>query len=190
MKTINVKNQNISEHNTVGDIVRQRTCLCFYAKDKVTDVVQAMHGHHSGAVGVIDHSGRFIGMITEREILRRLFGMVPHTEEQRRFAEEDKPIGDLTAWDVMIASPHCLNSDTDIDSALDIIGMRGYRYMPVIGKDSGKLLGIVGERELFSFAQIKARRELEAKDSLLNYFMHHEPYGIGARFPQLDGVLK
>ncbi len=180
MRTVEVQTSYIPAHGTVGDVVRKRSCLRFYPKDKVTDIIKAMHGHHLGAAAVVEPTGRFVGLITEREILRRLFGMLPETAEQERFAEENKELGDLTAWDIMIASPVCLYEDTSIEEALDQITLHGYRYMPVVeAGDRGRLCGIVGERELFSYAQARARRELDAKDSLLSYLMHHELYGIG-----------
>lgn len=165
----------------VRDIVNPRTCLTFMPHEKVSDIVRAMHGHHSGAAGVTDAAGRFIGLVTEREILRRLFRMRPETAEQQRFADEDKPVMDLTAWDIMIAAPYCLTEDMAVGEALERITEHGYRYMPVVRRtDRGHLLGIVSERELFMHAQETARRALAAKDSLLSWLMHHEPYGTGA----------
>lgn len=185
METIAAVTHKDHPVDKVGDIINPRTCLVFYPKEKVSDIVEAMHGHHQGAVGVNDASGRFIGMITEREILRRLFQMAPETKEQQRFADEDKAVMDLTAWDVMIAAPACLSPDTDIEAALSMITDYGYRFMPVIAQDGDRkeLVGIVSERELFMHVQEKTRRTLKAKDSLLSYFMHHESYGAGANIP-------
>lgn len=181
MKTIAAVTQQHSPAARVRDIVNPRTCLTFMPQEKASEIVRGMHGHHSGAAGVVDAKGRFIGLITEREILRRLFRMQPETAEQQRFAEEDKPVLDLTAWDVMIAAPQCLTEDMAIEEALARITGRGYRYMPVVRSGGAdELLGIVSERELFMHVQEKTRRELQAKDTLLSYFMHHEPYGFGA----------
>lgn len=184
MKTIDPVTSKNPPVDKVCDIINPRSCLTFYLKEKVSGIVHEMHGHHSGAAGVIDGEGRFIGMITEREILRRLFKMTPETDEQQRFVDENKATMDLTAWDVMIAGPKCLTDDMQIETALAIITDCGFRYMPVVDKnDREKLLGIVGERELFMHVQEKHRRSLQAKETLLSYFMHHEPYGTGANIP-------
>lgn len=177
----NFNHENLQKNiDTVGDVIRDRLCLAFSPHDSVKDIIHAMHGHHSGAVGVQDASGRLIGLITEREILRRLFWMKPDTTEQKVFAAEDKAREDLLARDVMIVDPACLTEDTPVEQALDEIMSLGYRYMPVVSSDRrGALQGIAGQRELLYYAQAKARRELEAKDSLLSCFMHHEPYGKG-----------
>ncbi|MCB9991188.1 MAG: CBS domain-containing protein [Rhodospirillales bacterium] len=181
MKTITAQMPETGDVQTVRDIVNQRPCLTFYPKERVSDIVREMHGHHSGAAGVIDADGRFIGLVTEREILRRLFKMIPETEEQIRFADDDKPIMGLTAWDVMIATPDRLPADMPVEEALEVITQAGYRYMPVMeGKNSQTLAGIIGERELFLYAQGLINRKLAAKDTLLSYLMHHEPYGCGA----------
>ena len=182
MRTIAAVTNGAGPVNQVRDILNPRTCLTFFYHEKVSNVVRDMHGHHSGAAGVVDGAGRFIGLVTEREILRRLFQMKPESKEQQRFADEAKAVMDLTAWDVMIASPDCLVADLAVEDALDEITCKGYRYMPVMdNKDPDKkLVGIVSERELFMHVQEKNRRKMQAKDSLLSYFMHHESYGGGA----------
>lgn len=181
MKTIAAVTNSGRLVNEVRDIINPRHCLTFYPQEKVSEIVKAMHGHHSGAAGVVDASSRFIGLLTEREILRRLFQMTPETFEQQRFADENKDLMDLTAWDVMIANPECLSEDITIEEALAKITEKSFRYMPVVKSNTPHtLLGIVGERELFSHTQEKIHRELQAKNSLLSWFMHHEPYGVGA----------
>ena len=86
---------------------------------------------------------------------------------------------DKTAWDIMIASPDVLHPEDTIEKAVDVIDYFGYRYMPVVDSQ-GSLMGIVDARELHRPAKIKAKKLLEAKDSILSYMMGSEPYGRGA----------
>lgn len=153
---------------TVADIIRDRPCPVFAPDDKVADLIRKIQDSHAGAAAVLDGRGLLQGLITEREILRRVF-LTPGP---------DRRGGDMTAGDMMIRDPVMLDDRTDIRTALDIITGHGFRYMPVIRHGQPRhLAGIVSERELFQHAQEKTRRVLESKDTLLCYFMHHEPYG-------------
>lgn len=181
MKTIKSVIDQTPHVDKIEDITGQRPCPVFHPRENVKAIICEMKAQHFGAAGVVDAAGDLVGMVTEGEILRRLFDFTPETAEQERFADDDKPIGDLTAWDVMIAAPERLTEGVAVEEALKVIHDKGYRFMPVVSQSHAhKLLGIVSERELLFFSQAKAQRLLEAKDSLLSYFMHHESYGKGS----------
>lgn len=164
---------------TVGEIVQDRVCLKFSPKDTIPDMLERMSAEGGGAGGVIDASGKFIGMITEREIVRKIYGNAKKMEERLDALSDIKASKHLTAWDVMIASPDALHPDDDIEDAEDVITYFGYRYMPVVGPND-KLHGIVDARELHQHVYAKSQDIMESKDTLLSYFMGSEPYGIGA----------
>lgn len=183
MKTIQSVIEKTPNVDKIEDITGQRPCPVFQPHENVKDIIREMKAQHFGAAGVVDAAGDLIGMVTEGEILRRLFAFKPETAEQERFAADDKPLPDLTAWDVMIAAPERLTEGMIVEEALKIIHDKGFRFMPVVRRDNAhRLLGIVSERELLYYAQAKSERMLMAKDSLLTYLMHHEQYGAGASF--------
>ena len=164
---------------TVRDMVENRVCLQFKPKDNLPDIIARMHRHGGGVGGVINEAGKFIGMITEREIVRRAFGTATNMQERLDHISNLKSSEDKTAWDIMIASPDVLHPEDTIEKAVDVIDYFGYRYMPVVDSQ-GSLMGIVDARELHRHAKIKAKKLLEAKDSILSYMMGSEPYGRGA----------
>lgn len=164
---------------TVGEIVQDRPVLTFNPNDTVQDMLQRMHAQKTGAGGVVDKSGKFIGLITEREIVRKIFGNVKNFEERmgQLFSLKDRQCP--TAWYLMIACPQLLHPDDNVESAQEVITYFGYRYMPVIDhKDL--LLGIIDAREIHQHVYAKSKDIIEVKDTLLSYFMGTEPYGIGA----------
>lgn len=166
----------------VGEIIGERCFLKFTPRQSVEHIVREMQKHHQGAVGIVDTADRLIGLVTERDILRKIFGADDETVQDwdQRQVNLSRLPGKLTAWDVLIPDPKCLEADMPVEDALEIIKGCGFRYMPVITQDGRKkLLGIVSERELFWYTQDKIRRIMEQKDNLLSYFMHHEPYGAG-----------
>lgn len=173
----NERPPNYSE--TVGDIIGDRPCLAFSPTDKVPDIIARMQADKKGVGGVVDKSGRLIGFITEREIVRRAFGTATNMQERLDVISSRKSSEDKTAWDIMVASPDTLHLDDAIEDAVDVIDYFGYRYMPVVDS-RGHLRGIVDARELHKHDKIRAQKLLESKDSILSYVMGCEPYGKGA----------
>jgi len=172
--------------DTVGQIVAERPFLTFHTKESIEHIVREMQNKHHGAVGVTDAEGRLVGLLTERDVLRKIFGS--YGESQAAFDERHHKLSiypeTLTAWDVMVPDPVCLFEDMPVENALDNIKEHGFRFMPVVKRnDQGKLTGIVSERELFWHTQEKTRRLVESQNNLLSYFMHHEPYGYGGDVP-------
>ena len=68
-----IQNRPTTYAEKLRDIVQDRECLVFTPKNIVPDIVKQMHEHGVGAGGVLDNKGRFIGLVTEREIVRKSF---------------------------------------------------------------------------------------------------------------------
>ena len=164
---------------TLRDIVQYRKPITFNIKDTVPDMIERMHSHSSHSGGVVDSEGHFIGLVTEREIVRKTFGNALRLDERLDYLSEQSSKPDLSAWDVMIPNADTLHIDDSIEDALDLITYLGYRSMPVLNS-SGSFQGIVDARELHQHDHIRSRAIMDSKDSLLSYFMGSEPYGIGA----------
>ncbi|MCI5060182.1 MAG: CBS domain-containing protein [Alphaproteobacteria bacterium] len=164
---------------TVHDVVENRACPKFSSKDTVSDIIRRMHQHGGGAGAVVNAENKLIGLVTEREIVRRAFGDTSKLQERLDYISHLKDSKDETAWDVMIAQPETLNHDDSIDDAVDVIDYLGYRFMPVVDNQN-RLIGVVDARELHKHAKLKSKALLEKKDSLLSYMMGSEPYGVGA----------
>lgn len=81
----------------------------------------------------------------------------------------------LIAKDVMIENPETLDAELPVEEAYKKIIATGFRFMPVIR--NGIPVGIAEQMELMSYIERKNRKELEAKDMMLSYLMHHENYG-------------
>ena len=165
----------------VQDLVTGRPCLRLTPSDKLSDILIQLEQNASTSAGVCDPSGRLIGFITEREIIRKTLGRNLVATKTLDDALEDCVRQDLTAWDVMIPNPDVLRSDDLIEDGLDIITYFGYRSMPVVNQ-TGALQGVIDARDLNRAVHEKSQQMLKSKDSLLAYFMGSEPYGIGASY--------
>ena len=168
---------------TVGDIVQTRSAPTFKPGDCVPDLILHMHDHATGAGAVVDAKGCLLGLVTEREIIRRIFHRAPETIDPLEAVnlDRDQTARSLTAWDVMIQGPDTLHIKDKVEDAHDVITYFGYRYMPVVDT-ARRLAGIVDERELYRHVRAKDKALMDSQSQLLAYFTHHEPYGGAGGF--------
>lgn len=174
MKAAEVKVKG--EISTVGDIAAMRKCLSFHPDQSIKIILSVMQHARTGCAGVIDDDGNLVGMLTEREILRRIFEMV--ADPTINWRNIGKHIDDMTIRDVMIENPKVLEEDTDIEDALEIMTEFGFRFMPVV---SGRnLVGLVDEREVAIYVKNKLDRVKRdaAKKEAIFHSLFREPYGI------------
>jgi CBS domain-containing protein len=175
--------KRMKKAETVGEITRSRQLLTFRPEEKIEHVVHEMIRHRQGAVGITEESsaGPLAGLLTERDILRKIFGTHGETQAQHDARHHRLSIypASLLARDVMTRKPVVLTEDMAVDAALDKIKREGFRFMPVVKSgDKTRLVGIVSERELFWHTQEKLRRTIEDQSTMLSYFIQ-EPYGCG-----------
>ena len=82
--------------------------------------------HDVGSLVVVE-SGRMVGMLTFREVLRAL--------------DASGGLADVKAADVMVADPICGSPDDTIDELRAVMTQHHVRYLPV--KDGDALVGVV-----------------------------------------------
>ncbi len=166
------------EISTAGDIAAARKCLSFHPDQFIKIILAAMQRARTGCAGVVDEHGNLVGILTEREILRRIFEMVADPTINRN--NIGKHVDDMTVRDIMITNPKTLKDDTDIEEALEIMTKFGFRFMPVVSHtDRRKLVGLVDEREIAIHVKNRLdriKREAAEKEAIFNS-LFREPYG-------------
>jgi CBS domain-containing protein len=100
-------------------------------EDTLGEAAERMAEDGVGSSVVLD-SGRLIGILTERDLLRAVAGRV-HTSEAR-----------VREW--MTTDPVTATEDTSADEAIRTMLESGFRHLPVV--EGGNLLGIVGIRDV------------------------------------------
>jgi len=115
----------------IGEIC-SRDVLTAEPSDALAKCAKAMGERNVGSVVVVDRSGGFarpIGILTDRDILRGQF-------------DRHSDLYCLNAGDVMTANPLVLKEDCDVRNAIDCMGQRAVRRVPVVDS-GGELVGIV-----------------------------------------------
>ncbi len=169
--------------DTVAEITAGRNLLIFRPEDKIEHIAREMNKHRQGAVGITedDAAGKLVGLLTERDILRKIFGTDGETQEQFDARNHNLSVypGTLLAKDVMTINPVCVTGDMRIEDALNKIRSHAFRYMPVLDRQGGnKLIGIVSGRELAWHVHDKLRQTIQTQSGFLSFFIQ-EPYCNG-----------
>lgn len=117
----------------VPDIVHDQTICSMLETNTVDEAARRMADFDIGAVVVVDEQDRLCGIITERDVTRRVVavGREPH---RMRLAE------------AMTRNPDTLAPDDSAFDALELMQVRKHRYLPVV--DDGRVVGVVSLRDL------------------------------------------
>ena len=112
-------------------IVGNKVVHVIKENDSIRDAAKEMKEHNLGALVVIDDSGKVIGIITERDLVKVLAD-----------GRLDAKVKDYMTKDVI-----GVTEDTPVTDALEVMLDHGFRHLPILGKD-GKIDGIVSIRDL------------------------------------------
>ena len=110
--------------------------------------------HDVGSLVVVE-SGRMVGMLTFREVLRAL--------------DASGALKDMKAADVMVADPICGSPDDTLDELRAVMTQDHVRYLPV--KDGDALVGVVSFHDVAK-AIIK---ETTLENRLLRRYIEADP---------------
>lgn len=117
------------------DVLNQKGKHVFTAraKDSVLDAVHSMVARNIGALAVLDDSGRLVGIISERDVLRLLVQSPVNLATIR--------ISDHMTKEVVTAT--LANS---VDEALSVMSEHRIRHLPIV--ENGILLGMVSQGDM------------------------------------------
>jgi CBS domain-containing protein len=92
-----------------------------------------MLDHNVGAVLVVDDAGQLVGILTERDLLKRVAGTHPD-------------YNDLPVKQFMTPRPDCVTTSGTLNQVLQRMDARGYRHVPIV--EAGKPVGILSVRAM------------------------------------------
>jgi CBS domain-containing protein len=112
----------------------------------VTGLLDDLARHNVGALVVVDEAGELVGIVSERDVVRRL--------NERGAELLTAPVQEIMTTQVVTCEP----SD-GVDSLAEIMTARRIRHMPVV--EGGRLVGIVsiGDVVKSRIEQLESDRE-------------------------------
>ena len=120
---------------TVAEVMT-RDVLTVEPSDTIGEAAEKMNAANVGAVVVVEHMVRIIGIVTERDLLRAVAARARAAEARVR------------QW--MTPDPMTIEPETTVEDAAKIMFDNNFRHLPVV-KD-GRPLGIVSLRVLSRWA--------------------------------------
>ena len=119
---------------SIGDVMTGEI-VAVAPEDTLGEAAERMAEQGVGSAVVLD-SGRLIGILTERDLLKAVAGRV-HTSEAR-----------VREW--MTADPITASEGDSSDEAIRTMLDNGFRHLPVVA--AGRTVGVVSLRELMRAA--------------------------------------
>lgn len=146
------------QRKIIPDVVKDQS-MCELPQDgTVLEACRQMMDCDVAAVVVVDEDGRLRGILTERDVARRVVA-----------AGRDPAATKLAQ--VMTVDPDTLAPSDTADDALELMRTRGFRHLPVI--EAGKVVGMVSIRDLY--AAVKGELEEDIKET--QAFVFGDRYG-------------
>ena len=91
---------------------------------------------HGGDAILVKENGRIAGILTERDVLTRVFGGQ---------VDEARPVSDF-----MTSDPHTLSADASLLEALQAMESGHYRNVPLVEQD-GTVVGLLRQQDVIEF---------------------------------------
>lgn len=136
---------NKAKMKTMRQVIRNRRTLTVSAEEMVRKACKVMNNRNVGALPVVDAENHLLGMISERDVVRRCIG------ERRRTAVT--PVSEVMTKDPVFASP-----DDSVMVAIAKMMQNNIRHLPVVR--GGIVIGCVSIREMIDELSYVAMQNL------------------------------
>ena len=122
--------------------LRPRAPITVRPTATIQEAMRAMLEHDFGAVLIVDKDGKLLGIISERDLLKKVVGL------HEGYAE--LPVGQF-----MTPKPESISGDDTIAFALHKMDIGSYRHLPV--SEDGTPTGLVSVRDLLRYITMQCR---------------------------------
>ena len=137
----------------LSKIKSKKTCFSFTSESTVSEIADMMDLKDIGAVPIINQNNLLIGILSERDIVRKL-------------VKTGRDSDLVTAHDIMTKEIKSVQLDTSIDEAQRIMTENNIRHLPVVDQNH-KLINFLSQRDLILSPTKKINQILMIGISLL-----------------------
>jgi len=137
IRTLSIQNEQTQTVDTMTTIdqVMARPAQSLRPDSSVLEAIKFLTNHHSGSAPVVTAEGELVGMISELELLDVIFSA----------SVKDEPISNYMSTEVQ-----SIESSETLAKVAQLFALYKFRRLPVT--ENGKLVGIIGRRDLMNYA--------------------------------------
>jgi CBS domain-containing protein len=132
---------------------RSRANVMTGPDETVGSAVSKLIEHNIGSLPVCDDNGRPVGIITERDIIRKSYKRETEIAYMR--------VGDIMSKNLVIAT-----MDDDVDYAINAMKQEKIRHLPLI--DDSRVVGIISMRDLLGIQLEQANYRIRLLDDYIS----------------------
>jgi len=114
---------------------------------KIAEAVRLLNEHNIGAIVVVDAKSKVVGILSERDIVRRM-----QTDSTTVMLETIKTC--------MTGNPVTCGIEATVNDLMQIMSERRIRHIPVV--DDGRLIGLISIGDVVKRKIMEAEQEAEA----------------------------
>ena len=153
--------------------IGKRPIVILKASETVCRALSALPEHDVGAAGVIDETGRLVGIVTVRDLLKRVLG-------------HGKAPESLLIHDIMTAAPVTVSVKACAQDTLELMTRSGYRYLPIM--DGETMIGMADIRDLYQTIQDLLHQKTSLMARMFSEPYGYDPYGYGDKLAEPAGA--
>ena len=124
--------------------IKGRQVITIGPNDTVAAAIQKLVEYDRGSIPVCDEKGELVGIITERDIVRKCFV---------RMGAASIKIEDVMTKGVAIGTP-----EDDLDYAISVMKQKRIRHLPIV--DQQRVVGMISMRDLLDVQLSETKAEI------------------------------
>lgn len=145
-------------HLIIPNVINESEVCGLKYTASALEAAQVMQKMNVAALIVTDDTGKLVGIVTERDLTRRII------------ANEKNP-KETTLDQIMTKNPETLSPSDTAGDALELMRVRSFRHLPVV--EDGRVVGMVSIRDLYS----AVKRQLETSIKETEAYVFGDRYG-------------
>lgn len=136
---------------------KSRVTITIGPDEPVSSAVRKLAENNKGSLPVCDGKGEPVGIITERDIVRKCL-------------DKQKSISDIKVKDVMSENIVIGTLEDDVDYAISAMKQKKIRHLPVIA--GSRVVGVISMRDLLGIRLEHANTRIKLLDEYISGGLH------------------
>jgi len=124
---------------------KYRVAITVQPDETIAAAIQKLIEYDRGALPVCNDKGEIVGIITERDIVRKCFAQVSELKN-------------IKVQDIMTGQVAICNLEDDLDYAINVMKQKRIRHIPIV--DGQKVISMVSMRDLLGMQYEETKAEI------------------------------